>query len=363
MSLLTGKRAAVAVLALAASLSLAVAATPGATPETDGPVKSLRACAGLYSFGNGEKIVVGLQPGGTDLYAARLSTGDVRKLEPAGEQTYRYGPTRDKSTPVEGSIEFNAGRDGEVTSLRWSQEGGGRGPRGRRVRSEEESVTIPLAGGAAISGLLISPPGKGPFPAAVLVTRSDRYDLWQLGMELLDHGIAILAYDRPAAGNGAAACRKKDETACADEARAALSFARSHARIDPARAGVVGWGDAGRAAALAASEEPGLAFYVDIGGGASPDLDKVRVPAMGIFFQLDAHASKGTPVSFLRALGEAGASDVAVRIFPDADGGGWTVAPGSAGVTGRDPAIFETIVAWVGTHTRPKPAKTETSGE
>ncbi len=240
-----------------------------------------RAYVGLYALDDGERLIVGMYPDAPLFYVSRMATGDVRFLDPSAEHTFAYGPTRSVTTPVAGTLRFTLGEDATVEGLHWTQ---GEDPprRARRVPVEVEEVRFANGDQAQLAGMLMTPPGPGPYPVAVLLTQSDRYDLWEAGLWLLAHRIGVLAYDQRNAamghsvGEAVTGYYHDQQPVYATDAVAAVHFIRTHPRVDAQRVGVVGWSGGGWMGALVAAHVPDLAFYVNIAGNASPGIEQAQ---------------------------------------------------------------------------------------
>jgi hypothetical protein len=127
--------------------------------------------------------------------------------------------------------------------------------------SIEQPVTFPGAAGATLAGTLQLPPGDGPFPALLLVAGSGPTDrngnqppflitdlLKQFAKGLADKGIASLRFDKRGMYANSAQL-PKDPSKLSEfftwengigDVVAAYHFLRWHARIDPARVGILG---------------------------------------------------------------------------------------------------------------------------
>lgn len=236
---------------------------------------------GLYELESGERLIVGMYPGEPLFYFTRMSTGDVRFLEPVGEHAFSYGPTRSETTPVAGTIRFMHDDYGAVSGLFWTN-GNDKPGLARRLPVEAEELRFENGMQAKLAGMLMTPPGSGPFPVAVLLTQSDRYDLWEVGMWVLSSGIGVLAYDQRNASTGQSTgdpvtgYYHEQQPVYASDAVAAVTFIRKHPRVEADRVGVVGWSGGGWMGAMVASEVPDLAFYVNIAGNASPGIDQAQ---------------------------------------------------------------------------------------
>lgn len=144
-----------------------------------------------------------------------------------------------------------------------------------------EEVRFPGgAPGVTLAGSLTLPEGKGPFPAAVLVSGSgpQNRDSVVFGhkpfLVLADHltraGIAVLRYDDRGVGASTgehAACTTRD---LADDAAAAFTFLRNRHDIRPKATGIIGHSEGGMIAPMVAAERPEVRFMVSLAGPAVP---------------------------------------------------------------------------------------------
>jgi pimeloyl-ACP methyl ester carboxylesterase len=83
------------------------------------------------------------------------------------------------------------------------------------------------------------------------------------------------------------------------------------------------------------------------------DIRKVKSPALGIFYEFDHSTPPDSPTIFLRNLTTGSASnDAAVRVFPNATHGGWTVSSyyfDTAKITRLESDSFYFIASWLET--------------
>lgn len=244
-------------------------------------IRKHEAYAGLYRSSAGEDLVVGLYPSSGIIHIARSSTGDVRFLDLDKGDAFRHGPTRSALRPKRGTVTFSRDAGGEVSALHWTTKDG-LDLTAAKVPLWTKDVRFQNGSEADLQGTLVTPPGDGPYPAALLITQSDRFDLWDVGMALVSRGIAVLVYDRRNAETGwstgevVAGYDHEVQRVHARDALAAVKFLKHHPRIDGRRVGVIGWSGGGWIGAMVAGAKPGLAFYVNVAGNASPWLDQVR---------------------------------------------------------------------------------------
>lgn len=163
----------------------------------------------------------------------------------------------------------------------------------RRVRPQDpvepfpysaEEVTIENeAAGVTLAGTLTIPEGKGPFPAAILLTGSGQQDRDEtvVGhrpfLVLADHltraGIAVLRCDDRGMGGSTGRHGESTTADFAGDAEAALLWLRGREEIDPARVGLIGHSEGALIAAMVAARSGDVAFIVMLAGPGLPGAD------------------------------------------------------------------------------------------
>jgi pimeloyl-ACP methyl ester carboxylesterase len=133
----------------------------------------------------------------------------------------------------------------------------------------EENVTY--SSDVRLAAALLLPPGRGPWPAAVIAQgsgSSDRTNLWARGMaELLrENGLAVLLTDKRGSGQSAGDWRTADFNDLAGDVLAGVRYLRGRKDIDATRVGVVGLSQGGWVVPIAAARDGALAFVVDVSG-------------------------------------------------------------------------------------------------
>ena len=134
-------------------------------------------------------------------------------------------------------------------------------------------------GSVTLSGDLSLPPGKGPFPAVVMIHGSGPQDrsnpVFKVIAEGLNRqGIATLNYDKRGTGKSGGNfcdCTYRD---LADDALAGLRKLASLPMIDPKRIGIYGHSQGGMVATLAGQSE-GVAFVILSSAPMSPPREQV----------------------------------------------------------------------------------------
>jgi len=144
----------------------------------------------------------------------------------------------------------------------------------------EEDVAFDSAPGVRLAGTLTLPPGKGPFPAAVLITGSGPQDRDEtllghkpflvIADRLTRDGIAVLRYDDRGFGKSTGDFAKALTTDFAVDAAAGVAFLRKRSDIDAARVGLIGHSEGGLVAPMVAAKDRKLGFVVLLAGPGAP---------------------------------------------------------------------------------------------
>jgi fermentation-respiration switch protein FrsA (DUF1100 family) len=147
--------------------------------------------------------------------------------------------------------------------------------------ADEEVTFENKPAGVKFAGTLTLPKGKGPFPAAVLITGSGAHDRNEsllghrpflvLADHLTRHGIAVLRYDDRGVGGSTGGDKLAVTSAdLADDALAAVAFLKGRPEIDPEKIGLIGHSEGGIIAPLAAAKSGDVAFIVLLAGTGLP---------------------------------------------------------------------------------------------
>jgi len=175
--------------------------------------------------------------------------------------------------PDEVEIEFLG--DEELNAIVWKERG--QEPlHGQRVHPHESRVVRFASGdGTKIVGRLLLPACPGPHPLVISVHGSGPVDRHggPFHTFFLQHGVAVLAYDKRGYTSDAEAWREPDLATLSADAAAALRFASSLPEIDPDRAGFFGSSQGGWVVPRAAVEAPETDFLVLRAGAALSELE------------------------------------------------------------------------------------------
>lgn len=127
-----------------------------------------------------------------------------------------------------------------------------------------------------LHGTLTMPSGKGPFPAAVLISGSGPQDrdstlaghrpFLVLADYLTRRGIAVLRFDDRGVGKSEGDFHKATTADFATDGRAAWEFLRRHPGIDPSRIGLLGHSEGALIGPMVAAQPRDVAFLVLLAG-------------------------------------------------------------------------------------------------
>lgn len=226
-----------------------------------------------------------LDQGAKGMLATAVSrNGSSLKIELKGIGGTFEGTIDDGRTVIEGTWTQGAGRlplvlkrvkDAVELELRRPQN-----PTKPYPYREEDVAYSNKTAGITFAATLTIPPGKGPFPAVLLITGSGAQDRDESLMGhrpflvladcLTRHGIAVLrADDRGVGGSGGnfAAATTAD---FAIDAEAGLRYLETRPEVDRRKIGLVGHSEGGIIAPMVAARNPGVAFIVLMAGSGVP---------------------------------------------------------------------------------------------
>lgn len=176
--------------------------------------------------------------------------------------------------PEEAHLRFTRTRD-QVTGLTFSATS--QRPKSARRLPMRRMETSVSSGGSMLPATLVLPPGRGPFPAIVIVPagRVGRTAAATFPNFFLSLGFAVLTYERPGE-------RVSFEASAAD-AIAAAELLRGRSDIDGKRIGLWGHSQGGWLSIIAASRSRTIAFVIDHSGMFVPawQQELYRVAAEG----------------------------------------------------------------------------------
>jgi dienelactone hydrolase len=180
------------------------------------------------------------------------------------------GPAATDPTPTDSPYDYDADAPVKLRDL-------GRVNTKSKLRISD--VVFAGADGHAVTGYLLTPPGKGPYPAVVYLHGSggSRADLVGLASWLAARGAVALTIDSPFVGEqqqgtGMEALRQERDLAVRGviDTRRAVDALRSLPQVDDDRIGLVGFSAGARSAAIVAGVEPRYSSVVLWSGGSEP---------------------------------------------------------------------------------------------
>jgi hypothetical protein len=149
----------------------------------------------------------------------------------------------------------------------------------------EEDVAYKSAGNTLAATLTV-PPGKGPFPAVLLIAGTGPHDRNEsllghkpflvLSDYLTRKGIAVLRADKRGVAKSTGDYAKATTADFAADAEAGVAYLKTRPEIDPHKIGLLGHSEGAIIAPMAAVADPAVAFVVMMAGSGVPG-DRVIV--------------------------------------------------------------------------------------
>jgi len=145
---------------------------------------------------------------------------------------------------------------------------------------QHEVTYVNQAADVALAGTLTVPRGKGPFPAAILISGSGAQDrdetlfghkpFWVLADYLTRRGIAVLRVDDRGVGGSTGSVARSTTADFAADVLSGVAFLKQRKEIAPRAIGLIGHSEGAVVAPLAASQSADVAFVVLLAGTAFP---------------------------------------------------------------------------------------------
>jgi carboxymethylenebutenolidase len=198
---------------------------------------------------------------------------------------------------------------------------------GSMAGAAEQTVSY-KSGAETVSGLIVTPEGKGPFPAVVVIHEWWGLDEWvkDQARALAREGYVALAVDLY---RGKATDKQEEahqymsgmpEDRAMRDLQAALAFLKSRKDVRGNRVGAIGWCMGGKYALKLATEAPELAAAAAYYGAPPTDaaaIARIKAPVLGNFGAEDTGPSPEQVKAFEAAMKKAGKS-VDVKLDPGA---------------------------------------------
>ncbi len=184
------------------------------------------------------------------------------------------------------------------------------------------------SGDETVQAVLYTPPGKGPFPALIVIHEWWGLNDWvkEQASKLADEGYATLAVDlyrgkvAKTPDEAHEIMRGVPEDRAKRDLHAAFEFFASQSNVRKDRIGAIGWCMGGGYSLDVALQEPTLAADVINYGHLATDLEslkKINAPILGIFGAQD----RGIPPADVRKFGETldkMGKKIEIKIYDDA---------------------------------------------
>ncbi len=145
---------------------------------------------------------------------------------------------------------------------------------------EEELTYENKVQGVTLAATLTIPPGKGPFPAVVLITGSGPQDRDEallghrpflvLSDYLTRKGIAVLRADDRGIGKSTGTFAKATTADFSTDTEAGVSYLKTRPEVDQHKIGLIGHSEGGVIAPMVAARDPDVAFIVMMAGSGVP---------------------------------------------------------------------------------------------
>jgi len=145
---------------------------------------------------------------------------------------------------------------------------------------EEEVTFTNKAAGNTLAATLTVPPGKGPFPAVLLIAGSGPHDRDEslmghkpflvLSDYLTRKGIVVLRADKRGIGKSTGDLAKATTADFATDAEAGVAYLKTRAEVDPHKIGLIGHSEGGIIAPMVAVRNSDVAFIVMMAGSGVP---------------------------------------------------------------------------------------------
>lgn len=203
-----------------------------------------------------------------------------------------------------------------------------------------------------LAGSLTLPPGKGPFPAAVMITGSGQQDRDETVFDhkpfaviadaLARRGVAVLRLDDRGAGGSTGSFGSATMDDFAIDVRAAVKTLRARKDIAPGRVGLIGHSEGGMIGPMVAADDPKIAFVVLLAGPGVPFTQLIAAQRAAIGDAVGADAKQMAANEAIVARAEAIAA--AAKDSADAEA---QIKAAFAG-KGLPPAALDQIARQVG---------------
>jgi pimeloyl-ACP methyl ester carboxylesterase len=234
-----------------------------------------RQIAGAYRF-PGDRVVVFSSWGDfPQMFYTDMKTGRHASVFATTPERWFAGTANFNVSEKEVEMQFKKDAQGVIQKLEWKQKG--EAPRtGQRMHFRTEEVSF-NNGDVKLSGTVVLPEGKGPFPAVVLTQMSSPAPREAYALQayyFAANGIAALMYDKRGVGKSGGEFNRSTMETLADDAIAGLELLAKRSDIQADRIGTWGHSQGGWLAPLAAARSGRVAFVIAQAASAVPPAEQ-----------------------------------------------------------------------------------------
>ncbi|MRV71153.1 alpha/beta fold hydrolase [Duganella sp. FT92W] len=217
---------------------------------------------GAYQFPDKHIVVLSEWGDFPQMFYSDMRSGRYASMFADSDSTYYAGAGNLNPAVRETTMRFEKDKSGNVARMVWQQDG--KRQTARRLQFRSEEVTF-RNGDVTLSGTLVLPEGKGPFPAVVLTQMSSPAPRGAYALQayyFAAHGMAALMYDKRGVGKSTGEFNKATMEQLADDAVAGIELLGKRADINAQAIGTWGHSQGGWLAPLAASRSQKVAFVI-----------------------------------------------------------------------------------------------------
>jgi len=229
---------------------------------------------GAYQFPDKRVLVLSEWGDFPQMFYSDMQSGRYASMFADGENSYYAGAGNLNPAVRETSMRFEKDKSGRVARMVWQQ--GGKQQVARRLQFRSEEVTF-KNGDVTLSGTLVLPEGKGPFPAVVLTQMSSPAPRGAYALQayyFAAHGMAALMYDKRGVGKSTGEFNKATMEQLADDAIAGIDLLGKRSDIKAKAIGTWGHSQGGWLAPLAAVRSQKVAFVIAQAASAVPPAEQ-----------------------------------------------------------------------------------------
>lgn len=229
---------------------------------------------GAYQFPDRHIVVLSEWGDFPQMFYSDMSSGRYASMFADNDSTYYAGAGNLNPAVRETTMRFEKDKSGTIARMVWQQDG--KTQTARRLQFRSEEVTF-KNGDVTLSGTLVLPEGKGPFPAVVLTQMSSPAPRGAYALQayyFAAHGVAALMYDKRGVGKSTGEFNKATMEQLADDAVAGIALLGQRGDIKARAIGTWGHSQGGWLAPLAAIRSQQVAFVIAEAASAVPPAEQ-----------------------------------------------------------------------------------------